>query len=73
MIITDKYTNDIAQMLRVFRAHYNLTQSQLAERVGRNQGTIARWESEGEKLELSTKLEIRYLVEKLEADLCKIS
>lgn len=68
-MITDNHPNDIARLLRVFRANYNLTQVQLAEKLLKAPSTIARWEQEGEALEPSIKHEIRLVLKGLETEL----
>lgn len=68
-MITDNYQDDIARLLRVFRANYDLTQPELADKLLKHPSTIARWEQEGESLPESIKHDIRTRLKVLEAEL----
>lgn len=68
-MIIDNYPNDIARLLKVFRANYNLTQPELADKLFKHPSTIARWEQEGERLPPSVKHDIRIRLKVLETEL----
>jgi DNA-binding transcriptional regulator YiaG len=57
----------LPKLVKVFRAHYDLSQSQLAALLSRTHMTISNWET-GKKC---NEREVRLLLKGLEGELCK--